>query len=181
MIPMLPFPPRRAWRLAFVAAVGVFAAAASGTVLLPVAGVWSLPLGVGVGVLVVGAGLFSERAAVLQYRAYNKAVRIFTRGAVAWTSLVCYFVFFRPVSWAGSRCQLERHGPLSSNWSAVESPSEALPVPQDRGWMSGYFSWCMKADNLWAVGLFPFLILLSLVTTGAEEKDNVPGNIYTLY
>jgi hypothetical protein len=134
-------------------------------------------------------GLVRPQIASLPYRAWNRLARQFVRVARLWVTGVCFFIVFVTVGLTGSHARLAPPTPNGSLWLArrplrpTASGYAYDGVPHEfvqKGWISAYCAWARQSNNLWAVCLLPFLILLSSLEND-ENQNPVAANIYTLF
>jgi len=124
----------------------------------------------------------------LMYRGWNEAVIRFAKIMKTIILGICFFVVL--VAVGGSKGQLRVNKlPLSESlWTArnrkftsnFKSLSHvAGENAGEKGWVSSYLSWAIHTKHIWALGLLPFLFLLSALDT--EQKETMPSGIYTLF
>lgn len=100
--------------------------------------------------------------------------------------LVCFFLVFAAVGWAGSKLPVGLRS-TGSMWlprsstpaEEFDSEFEGRKEAEHPRWMATYITWARQSGNGWAVMLLPFLVLLSALEP--EEERSFPANIYTLF
>jgi hypothetical protein len=189
MITLPRFPPRRAWLQSFWIAVSL----AIGS-MASILGAWYISppwftSGAVLALVMAVPGLVRPQIASLPYRAWNRLARQFVRVARLWATGVCFFIVFVTVGLTGSHARLAPPTPNGSLWLArrpLEPTASGYAcdgVPHEfvqKGWITAYCAWARQSDNLWAVCLLPFLLLLSSLEND-ENQNPVAANIYTLF
>jgi len=132
-------------------------------------------------------GFFWPQAVSIPYKVWNRLAHYFAWAAGLVLSGICFYIVIVAVGRTGSSLALGRPTPGKSLWSRRLTVQPAAYTSLDffarerspqRSWISAFFSWAARAGNLWAVCLFPFLLLLSALETG---KARLSPNVYTLY
>jgi len=145
----------------------------------------AMPWAWGVGAVVpVLPGLFSRRWFELGVSAWNKAVALTTSLLRAYTLRVCYYVFFGPVSRAGSSLGLDFGRTERSRWiprGRRESEFEKRASLEQRdGWRRELVAFAGRPEKGWMVCLFPVVWLLHLLRDKPQESVPI-SSTYTLY
>ena len=144
--------------------------------------------GLGAAVVMAVPGFLRPQIAAFPYRAWNKLAREFSRGARHWLTGICYYVILVAVGQTKSSIKLMRPTPQESFWVArLGRTVEHTPhfdgsagEPPRRGWIRPYASWAVQSGNAWALGLLPFVVLLSALEVDQQENP-LPADIYTLF
>jgi hypothetical protein len=186
---LLPFPPRRAWVLAFwLALTGVMIAVVDVLVTVLLSPEWAVIATMAVlGMSALGA--LRPGRLVRIYAAWNSLATLFARAASLYVRGLMFFVVIAAAGRSGSSVQLTRPRSAGSLWIPRTAPgphsyrhqhlaraSRATP----RGWMGAYLQWCRDSGNIWAVCLLPFWLLISAFGV-RHGPDRVPTHTYTLY
>lgn len=128
------------------------------------------------------------RIAYYPYRAWNALGRKFCQLAERFLLWICFYVVLGPISLAGGTLALHQPKHKESVWVPRRTQSSEMYHAQDffrlekraeTAWRKGLWVWAIKTKHVWAITLFPFIHLLSIVQT--KDETALPSDIYTLF
>ena len=130
-------------------------------------------------------GLFGPSVFLLKvYRTWDRCAEKYAIVARKLVLRICYYAIFTIVGRAGS--SIRRDAKSGSLWvprTTLPTNSYAsqcdVALPDFSHWSASYFAWAYQSGNLWAWGLFPFLMMIAALDT--EESRTYPTSIYTLF
>ena len=142
-------------------------------------------VGISLGFLMALAGYGWPNAISSFYDTWDRWAAAYGAWASRLLLKICYLVVFTLVRLAGSRMTRDRKRqtmwmPRTTTAAEAYGNQSDLPLAAgSQGWVRGYVRWASKSGNLWAVGLLPFLILIT--SLDPERAQAYPGHIYTLF
>jgi hypothetical protein len=151
-----------------------------GAVALTVWGAFTILVGTG--------GFLAPRVVGAIYRAWNDLTHLYMRIARFLLKHVCFWIIVTPLGLTGGGLVLSRRTTRGTMWvphttirpAAYESQDDLGGTRRGAGWIGSYLSWAARLENMWAIFLLPFLIML-----GPLERDDatntVPSQTYTLF
>ncbi|HXF93351.1 MAG TPA: hypothetical protein VNK46_11395 [Nitrospiraceae bacterium] len=185
---LLPLHPRRAWLQSFwIVMCSMIGLLAGGCLAARLGTPW-IATGVLAGVLLSYLGFLVPTVARGPYRLWFRVTDLYFRIVRLAVKAACFFLIFVIVGRRKSSLLFDRPTEMASIWG----PRNTLPdanYPHEyegetggakpRAWVSVYLSWARSTGNGWAIGLLPFLLLLSLLEP--EQERVFPAGIYTLF
>lgn len=185
----LVIPPARRHSIlvAFWLALNLFAGITIGTIL----SLWVSPKFMTLGLVAVPVlalpGLLWPQVAIPAYAVWNKLAAEFSRLSRTWLMGICFYVIVVAVGRSGASLRLSRPDSGQSLWvlrpdsSAARNGFERVVATDEssKSWISNFIKWSGRSRNLWACGVLPFLVLLSVLDP--EPDNTVPKEIYTLF
>jgi hypothetical protein len=183
---MLSLPaPRRAHLRAFWLVQSAYIAVLV-TIIARVVGLrLNILLGIFIWLLVALFGFAWPQAIARLYRAWARWAENYGCWAKKWLLRICYHLVLTPAGCAGSAISRERREsmwvPRSTLSPLTYSSPHDLPFPGcSRSWIAAYYpGWTYKSGYLWALGLLPFILLISALDE--KSTDRYSGHIYTLF
>ena len=135
--------------------------------------------------LLAVCGLFGQRVFVAKvYRTWDRCSEMYALAARKLLVRICYFVIFTVVGWTGS--SMRGNAKSKSLWvprttlpASTYGSQYDLALPDVSHWSTNYFVCAYKSGNVWAWGLFPFLVMIAALDI--QESRTYPTSIYTLF
>lgn len=124
----------------------------------------------------------------LMHRGWNEVVMRFAKIMKTIILAICFFVVFVAVGRSTGQLRMNRLPVSQSLWTSrnrkfTTNFRSLSHVPGENagesGWVSSFMTWAIHSKHFWALGLLPFLLLLSAL--GPEQNDSMPLGIYTLF
>jgi hypothetical protein len=150
--------------------------------------IWSFSIGAIVAAVLTFAGTHWPRIVHKPYRLYNVIACQISRYGSLIVMGICFYIVLVAVGRKESTLTLARPLALQSLWVsrqplARDAYKNQHPIvtnnPPSQSWITAFCSWAVRSGNVWACGLLPLLVLLSLFS---DEQDNaVPADLYTLF
>ena len=121
-------------------------------------------------------------SATFIFKVWSKISRTTRSLARSYILFILYRVVFPVIALAGSKMVLQKtdRASMLSKWNET-SDKNLVTHPRGKNWLIHYLSWTLRRENLWALFLLPFIVLLS----ATEESSDMPSPeslmIYTLF